>query len=500
MARTSKIVRHQFKRAKLPNRAVAILTVAPALFLTTSCGSELVPTETHVTLSPLRPSMATQTVLGRTTSGWTAGGFTEAHPPAGPGAQTPVRVEQIVMGEGHMCALLDDSTVRCWGGRLTEEVCDACTCRAEGRGAGGWSSVERSLPGLAGVVSLAASDSHTCAVVRDGTVRCWGGDESVVSTGANNPVAAIDGIRDVVSLTTRHLETCALLGDGTVRCWGGSVRPNDPNNFVAGWFGIQELTASTELANRNFGVSCVRSILGEVECRGTGTFCSPQTSSEPVSLFLPALRGTSHISTNGNSVCGINAEGTPTCVLTHYNPECDNDCADNVDIFGENSTFTRRCYADCQCNYLGCRQHDIQGPGPGPDSSRAFLQLTANSASQISSRDDSSCAVRSTGDVTCWGIEAKESRERYMVPDGSWNGPAGPDRERFSFTGYDFIRYAKPKVARALTGARQIVRGSYEGANACVLRLDNGIQCFTVDDVGAVTRVQLPFYLLPEAH
>ncbi len=123
-----------------------------------------------------------------------------------------------------------------------------------------------------------------------------------------------------------------------------------------------------------------------------------------------ALRGTNHISTNGNSVCGITAEGTPTCVLTHYNPDCDSDCRDNADIFGENSTFTRRCYSDCQCNYLGCRQHNIEGTGPGPDTSRATSQLTANNALQISSRDDSSCAVKSSGEVTCWGIEAKESR------------------------------------------------------------------------------------------
>jgi len=135
-------------------------------------------------------------------------------------------VVQLAAGSLHTCALLDAGNVRCWGygadGRLgygdTENV-------------GVWE-----VPAEAGdvdvggvVVQIAAGKKHTCAVLDDGAVRCWGygeggrlgygneeniGDDEAPATAGDVP---LDGPATAISV---HESTCALMTDGAVRCWG----------------------------------------------------------------------------------------------------------------------------------------------------------------------------------------------------------------------------------------------------------------------------------------
>jgi alpha-tubulin suppressor-like RCC1 family protein len=83
------------------------------------------------------------------------------------------------------------------------------------------------VPGLTGVVALAAGQRHTCARRSDGTVACWGdntfgalGDGSVVS----RPNAAlVPGLTGVVALAATFWGNCAARTDGSVVCWGYNV-------------------------------------------------------------------------------------------------------------------------------------------------------------------------------------------------------------------------------------------------------------------------------------
>jgi alpha-tubulin suppressor-like RCC1 family protein len=71
------------------------------------------------------------------------------------------------------------------------------------------------------------SDEFTCAVVSDGTLRCWGinnyGQLGVAST--NNQLAPIQvpGLSNVQMVAIGWRYTCALLWDGQVNCWGYNV-------------------------------------------------------------------------------------------------------------------------------------------------------------------------------------------------------------------------------------------------------------------------------------
>ncbi len=57
---------------------------------------------------------------------------------------------------------------------------------------------------------------HVCALVSDGTVRCWGRD-----TPGNGTPTPVVGLTDVVQISVGpNLGTCARTRDGSVLCWG----------------------------------------------------------------------------------------------------------------------------------------------------------------------------------------------------------------------------------------------------------------------------------------
>src|SRR5690606_6091322 len=80
------------------------------------------------------------------------------------------------------------------------------------------------------VVQLATGIYHTCAVVNDGRVRCWGqGTSGKLGYGNTNhigddeePASAgdVDVGGTVIQLAAGYWHTCALLDGGRVRCWG----------------------------------------------------------------------------------------------------------------------------------------------------------------------------------------------------------------------------------------------------------------------------------------
>jgi alpha-tubulin suppressor-like RCC1 family protein len=155
---------------------------------------------------------------------------------------TPAR--SIAAGGGHSCALLDDGGLRCWGGNLRGQLGLGDTSdRGDQPGEMG-----DALPlvdlGAARVEAVSAGGNHTCVLLDDGRVKCFGGSllgalgngavteigEDTVPTAhlGDEPGEMGDALPAVdlgmgktalaISAGTRH--TCALLNDHSVKCWG----------------------------------------------------------------------------------------------------------------------------------------------------------------------------------------------------------------------------------------------------------------------------------------
>ncbi|MBI4668472.1 MAG: hypothetical protein HY747_04695, partial [Elusimicrobia bacterium] len=92
-----------------------------------------------------------------------------------------------------------------------------------------------SLPNAFTAVStITAGGYHTCALLDDNTVKCWGGnqygslglgDTSARGVGPNEmsdnlPVVSLGSGRTAKAIAIGLYQTCALLDDNTVKCWG----------------------------------------------------------------------------------------------------------------------------------------------------------------------------------------------------------------------------------------------------------------------------------------
>jgi alpha-tubulin suppressor-like RCC1 family protein len=124
------------------------------------------------------------------------------------------------VGELHTCALGSDGSVSCWGSNVVGQL----GFPSEPGAAANVEQPRRvSIPAAR---SISSGPRHTCAVLIDGTVRCWGANERGQCGGGSTggPVApvAVRWLDHAVELAAGDDHTCARLASGEVRCWGAT--------------------------------------------------------------------------------------------------------------------------------------------------------------------------------------------------------------------------------------------------------------------------------------
>jgi alpha-tubulin suppressor-like RCC1 family protein len=122
----------------------------------------------------------------------------------------------IALGARHGCAVVEDGTIRCWGDNSKGQLGDGTTSpRTE----------SIAVANIAGAKALALGSEHSCALLEGGTVRCWGDNtHNQLGDGTTTPHPTsvdVNGLSGVQAISATHgAHTCALLADGEVRCWG----------------------------------------------------------------------------------------------------------------------------------------------------------------------------------------------------------------------------------------------------------------------------------------
>ena len=141
----------------------------------------------------------------------------------------------ISAGDAHTCAILDNAAVKCWGSGGNGRLGSGATANL-GDGAGEMGR----LPGTVNIGdgraarAISAGIAHTCAVLDDATVKCWGngasgnlgyGNQNNVGDnpnqmGTNLAAVALGTGRTALAISAGGTHTCAVLDDATLKCWG----------------------------------------------------------------------------------------------------------------------------------------------------------------------------------------------------------------------------------------------------------------------------------------
>jgi len=125
-------------------------------------------------------------------------------------------VVSIAAGSSHSVALKSDGTLVAWGYNYFGQLGDGTTTSR---------STPTSVLGLTGVVSIAAGSSHTVALKTDGTLATWGYNSfgqlgnGTTRTSRSTPTT-VPGLTGVVAIAAGSIHTVALKSDGTLVAWG----------------------------------------------------------------------------------------------------------------------------------------------------------------------------------------------------------------------------------------------------------------------------------------
>lgn len=356
-------------------------------------------------------------------------------------------VQKIATGSNHTCALLSDKTIKCWGSGT-----------AFGNGTNTSSFVpSSSVSGITTAKDVSSGLDYSCAVLTDGTVKCWGFNDigelgDGTTTTASIPVSTT-GITNAVGVSTSEYFACAVLLDGTIKCWGG-------NEY--GELGIGTSTAPNTCTSGTIGsVPCYKSPV-QVTGITNATSVSTQRGGGGGSFTCATLSGGA-VKCWGANYFGQLGNGTNTGPEACLGSACSTSPVSVSGITNAASVSTGWHHAcallsDGTIKCWGSNSAGQLGNGTSSDSTTPVSVSGITNASKISAGQDSTCAVLTDGSVKCWG---------YNTTGQLGNGTTSNS--------------STPTLVAEITTATDV---SICLAHVCAILSDGSIKCWGFNDAG----------------
>jgi alpha-tubulin suppressor-like RCC1 family protein len=80
------------------------------------------------------------------------------------------------------------------------------------------------VSGITDATAVATGSRHTCAVLADGTIKCWGsngiGQLGDGTLAVRMLPVAVAGITDATAVAAGFQHSCGLRATGALECWG----------------------------------------------------------------------------------------------------------------------------------------------------------------------------------------------------------------------------------------------------------------------------------------
>ncbi|MDH5328131.1 MAG: hypothetical protein OEZ68_19700 [Gammaproteobacteria bacterium] len=306
----------------------------------------------------------------------------------------------VRMGNAHACAILTNGSVKCWGagalGLPGVSIASVPAGEVIDLGVGRTAT------------DLAVSDDATCALLDDTTVKCWGSNSSGALGRADgilpgdepgeiealNPIEL--GVASVAKISSYGAHHCVLLTDNTAKCWGDNANGYLGIRGTLNDYGTSPAQMGVNLPALDFGgesvlqietgdsFSCAILAPGSVvRCwgswrKGLGNDIAADVTDTVVAVNVNLGMPASSIALGFDHACAILSDGSVKCWGNNFYGQ-----------LGQNSTIS---YGDG----LG---------GSNLMASMSAISLGAP-AVKVSAGHGHTCAILNTGGLKCWGYNS----------------------------------------------------------------------------------------------
>jgi cysteine-rich repeat protein len=259
---------------------------------------------------------------------------------------------------------------------------------------------------LTRIVSVDSSGAHTCVLLDSGLVRCFGWNQwgaiglglSYLQSIGDNELPSSTGPvpldKKAVQVVTGAYHTCALLEDGFVRCWGYNSNRRLGNTTTTNigdsardvnHFGNTLLNERAVALSNHRDVTCAILESGSLRCWGYGPW------------------GTLGMGENIGGIAGFPANYDPLAIPGQVTMVASSHQAYHTCALNDSNEMY--CWGRGWYGALGLGQYVwAQWVPTGPISAIAAGLPEQTKIVAVAAAEDATCVAYDTGDAHCWGI------------------------------------------------------------------------------------------------
>lgn len=329
------------------------------------------------------------------------------------------------------------------------------------------------------IVAIQAAALSTCALMEDGTVRCWGGNvEGQLGVGKEADaflesytpveVVGVSGAKKLWSTASYswgggHSDgytdtTCAQKADGSTQCWGhnGLVFGDGEYKNQAAPFANAALANITEYAAAS-GHACMVAADKTAKCWGSNAFGVAGVGTDESEVKTPtAVKGFTDavdVGCGQNHCCGLKSDGTASCWGYGSGGQLGNGdtTSTNAPVAATGVTDATQLAVVTSGTCVLKKDATVMCWGQGFDK----VPIAIEGATDITQIDGEgfTCGVKQDKTLVCWGANS-----HGQLGDGTLD---------------DRLKKAAP--VKGLTGVVQVAVGV---DHACALLEDNSVKCW----------------------